>query len=211
MLAKYTISKAGTYYIHFKDSVGNIKYNTNSATYSCSTTLHSATSIQSRYFANGSVSRGWVSGTGTNNYVFAGYNTNNYNNYVGQVQYSISSVACYWKIKFTLAGTDNTNANKNIALMLADGDNSNYYNLKGTYGSTHKQWQHASFRIDSSSYGYNGCEKNTVCFNKIINSEIGYGYLYHNSNGTSYDNAMSYSSLYVGGAGGSYIKYGILS
>ena len=209
--ASYTISSAGTYYIHFKDSVGNIKYNTNSATYSCSTTLHSATSIQSRYFANGSVSRGWVSGTGTNNYVFAGYNTNNYNNYVGQVQYSISSVACYWKIKFTLAGTDNTNANKNIALMLADGDNSNYYNLKGTYGSTHKQWQHASFRIDSSSYGYNGCEKNTVCFNKIINSEIGYGYLYHNSNGTSYDNAMSYSSLYVGGAGGSYIKYGILS
>ena len=209
--ASYTISSAGTYYIHFKDSVGNIKYNTNSATYSCSTTLHSATSIQSRYFANGSVSRGWVSGTGTNNYVFAGYNTNNYNNYVGQVQYSISSVACYWKIKFTLAGTDNTNANKNIALMLADGDNSNYYNLKGTYGSTHKQWQHASFRIDSSSYGYNGCEKNTVCFNKIINSEIGYAYLYHNSNGSSYDNAMSYSSLYVGGAGGSYIKFGILS
>lgn len=209
--ASYTISSAGTYYIHFKDSVGNIKYNTNSATFSCSTTLHSATNIQSRYFANGSVSRGWVSGTGTNNYVFAGYNTNNYNNYVGQVQYSISSVACYWKIKFTLAGTDNTNANKNIALMLADGDNSNYYNLKGTYGSTHKQWQHASFRIDSSSYGYNGCEKNTVCFNKIINSEIGYGYLYHNSNGSSYDNAMSYSSLYVGGAGGSYIKYGILS
>ncbi len=209
--ASYTISSAGTYYIHFKDSVGNIKYNTNSATYSCSTTLHSATSIQSRYFANGSVSRGWVSGTGTNNYVFAGYNTNNYNNYVGQVQYSISSVACYWEIKFTLAGTDNTNANKNIALMLADGDNSNYYNLKGTYGSTHKQWQHASFRIDSSSYGYNGCQKNTVCFNKIINSEIGYAYLYHNSNGSSYDNAMSYSSLYVGGAGGSYIQFGILS
>lgn len=209
--ASYTITSAGTYYIHFKDSVGNIKYNTNSATFSCSTTLHSATNIQSRYFANGSVSRGWVSGTGTNNYVFAGYNTNNYNNYVGQVQYSISSVACYWKIKFTLAGTDNTNANKNIALMLADGDNSNYYNLKGTYGSTHKQWQHASFRIDSSSYGYNGCEKNTVCFNKIINSEIGYAYLYHNSNGSSYDNAMSYSSLYVGGAGGSYIQFGILS
>ncbi|MCI6763909.1 bacterial Ig-like domain-containing protein [bacterium] len=209
--ASYTISSAGTYYIHFKDSVGNIKYNTNSATYSCSTTLHSATSIQSRYFANGSVSRGWVSGTGTNNYVFAGYNTNNYNNYVGQVQYSISSVACYWKIKFTLAGTDNTNANKNIALMLDPENDSKYYNLKGTYGSTHKQWQHASFRIDSSSYGYNGCEKNTVCFNKIINSEIGYGYLYHNSNGTSYDNAMSYSSLYVGGAGGSYIQYGILS
>lgn len=209
--ASYTITSAGTYYIHFQDSVGNIKYNTNSATFSCSTTLHSATNIQSRYFANGSVSRGWVSGTGTNNYVFAGYNTNNYNNYVGQVQYSISSVACYWKIKFTLAGTDNTNANKNIALMLADGDNSNYYNLKGTYGSTHKQWQHASFRIDSSSYGYNGCEKNTVCFNKIINSEIGYAYLYHNSNGSSYDNAMSYSSLYVGGAGGSYIQFGILS
>ena len=209
--AKYTISSAGTYYIHFKDSVGNIKYNTNSATFSCSTTLHSATNIQSRYFANGSVSRGWVSGTGTNNYVFAGYNTNNYNNYVGQVQYSISSVACYWKIKFTLAGTDNTNANKNIALMLDPENDSKYYNLKGTYGSTHKQWQHASFRIDSSSYGYNGCEKNTVCFNKIINSEIGYGYLYHNSNGTSYDNAMSYSSLYVGGAGGSYIKYGVLS
>lgn len=209
--ASYTISSAGTYYIHFKDSVGNIKYNTNSATYSCSTTLHSATSIQSRYFANGSVSRGWVSGTGTNNYVFAGYNTNNYNNYVGQVQYSISSVACYWKIKFVGAGTDNTNANKNIALMLDPENDSKYYNLKGTYGSTHKQWQHASFRIDSSSYGYNGCEKNTVCFNKIINSEIGYAYLYHNSNGTSYDNAMSYSSLYVGGAGGSYIQYGILS
>ena len=209
--ASYTISSAGTYYIHFKDSVGNIKYNTNSATFSCSTTLHSATNIQSRYFANGSVSRGWVSGTGTNNYVFAGYNTNNYNNYVGQVQYSISSVACYWKIKFTLAGTDNTNANKNIALMLDPENDSKYYNLKGTYGSTHKQWQHASFRIDSSSYGYNGCEKNTVCFNKIINSEIGYGYLYHNSNGTSYDNAMSYSSLYVGGAGGSYIQFGILS
>lgn len=209
--ASYTITSAGTYYIHFQDSVGNIKYNTNSATFSCSTTLHSATNIQSRYFANGSVSRGWVSGTGTNNYVFAGYNTNNYNNYVGQVQYSISSVACYWKIKFPGAGTDNTNANKNIALMLDPENDSKYYNLKGTYGSTHKQWQHASFRIDSSSYGYNGCEKNTVCFNKIINSEIGYAYLYHNSNGTSYDNAMSYSSLYVGGAGGSYIKYGILS
>lgn len=209
--ASYTITSAGTYYIHFQDSVGNIKYNTNSATFSCSTTLHSATNIQSRYFANGSVSRGWVSGTGTNNYVFAGYNTNNYNNYVGQVQYSISSVACYWKIKFPGAGTDNTNANKNIALMLADSDNSNYYNLKGTYGSTHKQWQHASFRIDSSSYGYNGCEKNTVCFNKIINSEIGYAYLYHNSNRSSYDNEMSYSSLYVGGAGGSYIQFRILS
>lgn len=209
--ARYTISKAGTYYIHFKDSVGNIKYNTHSATYSCSTTLNSATSISGRYFADGSVARGWVDGTTYNGYVFAGYNTSNAKNYVGQVSYYISSPACYWKIKFTLAGTDATNANKNIALMLDPDDNSNYYNLKGTYGSTAKEWQHASFRIDSSSYGYNGCEKNTVCFNKNLSSGTRYGYLYHNSNGTSYDNANSYSSLFVGGYNSSYIKYGTLS
>lgn len=209
--ARYTISNAGTYYIHFKDSVGNIKYNTHSATYSCSTSLNSATSISGRYFADGSVSRGWVDGTTYNGYVFAGYNTSNARNYVGQVSYYISSPACYWKIKFTLAGTDATNANKNIALMLDPDDNSNYYNLKGTYGSTAKEWQHASFRIDSNSYGYNGCEKNTVCFNKTISSGTHYGYLYHNSNGTSYDNANSYSSLFVGGYNSSYIKYGTLS
>lgn len=210
--ASYTISSAGTYYIHFEDSVGNIKYNTNSATFSCSTSLKSATSIQSRYFANGSVSRTWVSGTGTGNHVFAGYNTNNANNYVGQVQYYISSPACYWKIKFPGAGTDNTNGNKNIALMLSDGDNSNYYNLKGTYGSTHKSWRDATFRIGSSTYGDNGCEMNTVCFYKNISSGTRYGYLYHNSNGSSYDNAMSYSSLYAGGgAGSSYIQFGTLS
>ena len=209
--AKYTISSAGTYYIHFKDSVGNIKYNTNSATFSCSTTLNSATSIQSRYFADGSVSRGWVSGSGTSNYVYAGYNTSNAKNYVGQVQYSISSAACYWKIKFTLAGTDATDGNKNIALMLAASDSSDYYNLKGTYGSTHKSWQHASFRIGSSTYGYNGCATDTVCFNKILSSGTRYGYLYHNANGSSYNNSNSYSSLYVGGAGGSSIQFGIFS
>lgn len=208
--AKYTISSAGTYYIHFKDSVGNIKYNTNSATFSCSTTLHSATSISGRYFANGSVSRGWVDGTIYNGFVFAGYNTNNAKNYVGQIKYSISSTACYWKIKIFGAGTDNTNGNKNIALMLAPENDSKYYNLKGNYGSTEKGWQHASFRIDSNS-GYNECEKNTVCFEKTLSSGTRYGYLYHNSNGTSYDNAMSYSSLYFGGYNNSYIKYGILS
>lgn len=209
--ARYTISKAGTYYIHFKDSVGNIKYNTHSATYSCSTSLNSATSISGRYFADGSVVRGWVDGTTYNGYVFAGYNTSNARNYVGQVSYYISSPACYWKIKFTLAGTDATNANKNIALMLDPDDNSNYYNLKGIYGSTAKEWQHASFRIDSNSYGYNGCEKNTVCFNKTISSGTHYGYLYHNSNGKNYDNENSYSSLFVGGYNSSYIKYGTIS
>ena len=208
--AKYTISSAGTYYIHFKDSVGNIKYNTNSATFSCSTTLHSATSISGRYFANGSVSRGWVDGTIYDGYVYAGYNTNNAKNYVGQIKYSISSTACYWKIKIVGAGTDNTNGNKNIALMLYASDKSDYYNLKGNYGSTEKGWQHASFRIDSNS-GYNECETNTVCFEKTLSSGTRYGYLYHNSNGTSYDNAMSYSSLFFGGYRDSYIKYGILS
>lgn len=209
--ASYTISSAGTYYIHFKDAVGHIKYNTSGATYTCSTSLNTATSVNSRYFANGSVARGWVSGSGTSNYVYAGYNSTDSKNYVGQVQYTISNAACYWKIKFTLAGTDATNANKNIALMLAADDSSSYYNLKGTYGSTEKNWQHASFRIGSSSYGYNGCAMDTVCFNKILNTGTRYGYLYHNSNGSSYDNANSYSSLYVGGAGGSSIQYGIFS
>ena len=210
--ASYEISSAGTYYIHFQDSVGNIKYNTNSATFSCSTALNSATYIQSRYFANGSVSRGWVSGTGTDNHVFAGYNTNNYNNYVGQVEYYISSPACYWQIKFPGAGTDNTNGDKNIALTLKEDDNPDYYNLKGTYGSTHKSWRDATFRIGSGTYGDNGCAVNTVCFSKNISSGTHYGYLYHNSNGSSYDNAMSYSSFYAGGgAGGSYIQFGTLS
>ena len=211
--ASYEISSAGTYYIHFEDSVGNIKYNTNSATFSCSTSsLTSATNIKSRYFANGSVSRGWVSGSGTNNHVFAGYNTNNASNYVGQVEYYISSPACYWQIKFPGAGTDNTNGDKNIALMLADGDNPDYYNLKGTYNSTHKSWRDATFRIGSGTYGDNGCAVNTVCFSKNISSGTHYGYLYHNSNESRFDNAMSYSSFYAGGgAGGSYIQFVTLS
>ncbi len=210
--ASYTISEAGTYYIHFQDSVGNIKYNTNSATFSCSTALNSATNIKSRYIADGSIFTAWESGADNpDNYVFAGYNTNDLHNYVGQVEYSISSVACYWKIKFTLAGTDYTNDKKNIALTLKESDESAYHNLKGNYGSADQKERDATFRIDSYNYGYNGCEKDTVCFKKILKSEISYGYLYHNSEEQSYDNAMSYSSLYVGGAGGSYIQYGILS
>ena len=212
--ASYEISEAGEYYIHFQDSVGNIKYNTNSATFSCSTNLNSATNIKSRFIADGSIFTAWESGADNpDNYVFAGYNTSDSSNYVGQVEYSISGVACYWKIKFTLAGTDNTNDKKNIALTLKESDNDAYYNLKGNYGSADQKERDATFRIDSPypSYGYNGCEKDTVCFKKILKSEISYGYLYHNSEGSSYDNWKSYSSLFVGGAGGSYIQYGILS
>ena len=209
--ASYEISSAGTYYIHFEDSVGNIKYNTNSATFDCSTALNSATYIKSRYFANGSVSRGWVSGTGTDNHAFAGYNTSDAKNYVGQVEYYISSPACYWQIKFPGAGTDNTNDKKNIALTLKESDKSDYYNLKGTYNSTHKSWRDATFRIGSSTYGDNGCAVNTVCFSKNISSGTHYGYLYHNSEGSSYDSWKSYSSFYVGGAGGSYIQFVTLS
>lgn len=209
--ATYTISSAGTYYIHFRDAVGNTTYGTSSVTFSCSTSLSSATSITARYFLNGSVSRGWVDSTTTNGYAFAGYNTNNAGNYVGQVQYTISGNACYWDLKFTGAGTDNTNGNKNIAVTLDESDSSSLYNLKGTYSSSDRSRRNGTFRIGSSTYGYNGCAMNEVCFYKNISSGTRYAYLYHNSEGSSYDSAMSYSSLYVGGAGSSYIKYGVLS
>lgn len=209
--ATYSISSAGTYYIHFKDAVGHIKYNTSGATFSCSTSLNYATSISARYFQNGSVIRDYVDGASSNGFAFAGYNTRTSSNYVGQIQYNISSNACYWDLKFTLAGTDNTNGNKNIAVTLDNYDSSSLYNLKGNYGSSDRERRDGTFRIDSNSYGHNGCAKNEVCFYKNISSGTRYAYLYHNSEGSSYDYAMSYSSLYSGGAGGSYIKYGALS
>lgn len=212
--ATYSISTAGSYYVHFRDAVGNESYSSKAVTFTCNTSSAEIAPYiyYTRTFKNGSLdtsmSINQINDGG--GYVFAGYTGGNI--YVGQGSISVTSPACYWRMYFPGAGTDNTNGETNIAVTLDNNDDSSLYQLKGDYGSAAYNRKNAYFRIGLAVIS-SDCGVNTACFSASLPAGTRYLYLYHNSMATSYNNNASYSSLWVGGEseGHGVIRYRTLS